>query len=90
MTSSHPPVENIIIPVKNDFITASPFKISNVNSSEEKKIIVQNNYTNQCLVTIGKQLDKIEEKFEDKSLIQNKEIKIEKPLLDLPNNIYIW
>ncbi|WOH09471.1 hypothetical protein DCAR_0728928 [Daucus carota subsp. sativus] len=88
VTSSHPPVENIIIPVKNDFVTASPFKISNGNNSEEKKIIEQNNYTNQCLVTIGKQLDKIEEKFEDKTLIQKQEIKLEKPLLNLTNNRY--
>ena len=88
VTSSHPPVENIIIPVKNDFVTVSLFKISNGNNSEEKKIIEQNNYTNQCLITIGKQLDKIEEKFEDKTLIQNQEIKLEKPLLNLTNNRY--
>lgn len=85
VSSSHPPVETIIIPVKNEFITASPFKDPD-GKKDEKRIVEQNNYTNQYLVSIGKQLDKIEEKFEDKVLVQSQDIKTEKPLVNLPQN----
>ena len=82
--SSHPPLETIVITVNNDFVTASPFKIP--SSDEDKKIIEQNNFTNQYIATIGKQLDKIEEMFDEKILIEKPISKIEKPLLNLPQN----
>ena len=60
VTASHPPVETIVINHKNVKITASPFKIPEQN---DKKLIEQNNYTNQSLIILRKQLDKIETKI---------------------------
>jgi hypothetical protein len=54
--SSHPPKENILIKVKNDFVKASPFKQPPTKlpkKDEERKIIEQNNYANKCLNVIG-------------------------------------
>ena len=47
----------------------TPFKLSNENT-KIKKVIEQNNYINQCLKTIGKQLHKIETKI-DTNHIEN-------------------
>lgn len=49
---------------------------------EDKKIVEQNNYNNQYLVTIRKQLDKIENML--KNTIENPSKIQEKPLLNLP------
>jgi hypothetical protein len=46
-------------------VKASPFKVAFENTNV-KKIIEQNNYTNQYLNSIGNQLDKIEENIENK------------------------
>lgn len=48
---------------------------------EDKKIVEQNNYNNQYLVTIRKQLDKIENML--KNTIENPSKIQEKPLLNL-------
>ena len=34
------------------------------------KVIEQNNYTNQCIHVIGKQLDRIEDRIENKVILQ--------------------
>jgi len=50
----------------------------------------QNNYTNQCLDVIGKQLDRIEDKLEAKAIPQLGNLvkqpiqSLEKPLVKLP------
>ena len=53
------------------------------------KVIAQNNYTNQCLHVIGKQLDRMEEQVENKVILQpgnpSKPVQaLEKPLVKLP------
>jgi len=58
-------------------VKASPLKVASENT-DVKKVIKQNNYTNQNLNSIGNQLDKIEEKLE------NKPLKQEKPLIKIP------
>ena len=52
-------------------------------------MIEQNNYTNQCLHVIGKQLDKVEERVENKVILQpGNQVKpnptLKKPLVKLP------
>lgn len=65
-------------------MVASPFKISTNEEKLVRKVIEQNNYTNQCLNVIGKQLDRIENKvgIQPSSLVQT----LEKPLIKLPAN----
>lgn len=58
VSSSHPPQETILITTANTQIPASPFKLPKEDAGV-KPVIEQNNFTNQCLHTIGKQLDKI-------------------------------
>ncbi|CAL8114375.1 unnamed protein product [Prunus armeniaca] len=79
--SSHPPVDTIIINYKDMPIPASPFKTFETNDSN-RRLIEQNNYTNQSLVVIGKQLDTIETKI-DKLKPQESKSKprIEKPIV---------
>ena len=86
VSSSHPPIETVLIPVKETSVIASPFKIAN-GINDDKKIIEQLNFSNQYLATVGKQLDRIEEKFEE-SIIKIPDLKIEKPLITLPENRY--
>jgi hypothetical protein len=76
--SSHPPLENLLIDYKGITVKASPFKSTDFAHPKNRKIIKQNNFVNQSLHTIGQQLDHIEEK------IPTPVIKIEKPLLSLP------
>jgi hypothetical protein len=57
----------------------SPFKVASENI-DVKKVIEQNKYTNQYLNSIGNQLDKIEEKLDNKLLKQ------EKPLIKIPES----
>lgn len=82
--SSHPPQETITIKHQNVKVVASPFKISTDEEKPVKKVIEQNNYANQCLDVIGKQLDRIENKadIQPSSLVQS----LEKPLIKLPVN----
>ncbi|KAI8542883.1 hypothetical protein RHMOL_Rhmol08G0174500 [Rhododendron molle] len=65
-SSSHPPLDSIIKDYKGSSIAASPFKLP-TERAECKQIVEQINYTNQCLKTIGQQLDKIETKLDDGS-----------------------
>ena len=68
---------------------AKPFKLTNDNI-EIKKAIEQNNYTNQCLKTIGKQLDKIEVKIDNnplKLILQGHQTKMKVHLLKLSNKV---
>ena len=68
---------------------ASPFKFPTNDEKLVKKVIEQNNYTNQCLGVIGKQLERVEERIENKVILQpgnpSKPIQaLEKPLVKLP------
>ena len=49
---------------------ASPFKFPTNDEKLVKKVIEQNNYTNQCLGVTGKQLDRIEEWIDNKVILQ--------------------
>ena len=88
--SSHPPQEALLFNHRGTDVIASPFK--STTTPEEKivkKVIEQNNYTNQCLGVIGKQLDRIEDRIDNKVILQpgnpNKPIQtLEKPLVKLP------
>ena len=79
ISSSHPPKETILISTGNTNIPATPFKIPKEDSGF-KPVIEQNNFTNQSLHTIGKQLDKIETKID--KLSQPKSSPKEKPLVN--------
>ncbi|KAK9989318.1 hypothetical protein SO802_029557 [Lithocarpus litseifolius] len=85
--SSHPPVAAITFKYRNQDVTATPFRFPSGEEKIVRKVIEQNNYTNQCLGVIGKQLDRVEEKIENKVILQpgspSKPI-IEKPLVKLP------
>ncbi|KAI5330043.1 hypothetical protein L3X38_029440 [Prunus dulcis] len=61
--TSHPPVDTIIIDHKKSLVPATPFKTFE-SSDPNRKLIEQNNYTNQSLITIGKHLDAIETKVD--------------------------
>ena len=70
---------------KGAIVHASPFKLPS-DECEIKKVIEQNNYTNQCLKTIGKQLDTLETTFEDYSTSHTSTSKpLDKPLINLPS-----
>ena len=45
ISSSHPPLETILIEHKGNIVHASPFKLPS-DDSEVKKVIEQNNYSN--------------------------------------------
>ncbi|CAL8074927.1 unnamed protein product [Prunus armeniaca] len=77
--ASHPPVDTIIINHKNTPRPASPFKTFE-NNDDNRRLIEQNNYTNQSLIVIGKQLDTIETKIDK---ISSPEIK-SKPKIGKP------
>ncbi|CAL9006292.1 unnamed protein product [Prunus brigantina] len=81
VVSSHPPVEAILITPGTKTIVAAPFKIPDPTDEPNKRLVEQNNYTNQSLVIVGKQLDKIEIKI-DKLLPSPLKLKpIDKPLV---------
>ena len=52
--SSHPPHEAILFNHRGSDVVASPFKCATPEEKVVKKVIEQNNYTNQCLGVIGK------------------------------------
>ena len=59
--SNHPPLRKIKFEHREAEITASPFKTaSEIDGIGIKKIVEQNNFSNQHLHTIGRQLDRIE------------------------------
>ncbi|KAL4616185.1 hypothetical protein ACB092_07G180400 [Castanea dentata] len=82
---NHPPLETVLITCKSDKesteVKASHFKIAD-DKTPVFAIIEQNNFTNESLHIIGQQLDRIEEKIDDKPAVS----KPEKPLIDLPIN----
>ena len=82
VSSSHPPQETILISTSGTQIPATPFKLPKEDSGV-KPVIEHNNFTNQSLHIIGKQLDKIETKID--SLSQLKVTK-EKPLVSFPES----
>ena len=67
--SSHPPFKKITFKHKKDDVVASPFQQLTSEEVVVSKVIVQNNYTNQCLHIIGKQLDRMEEKVKKKVIL---------------------
>ena len=89
--SSHPPLETVLITCQDQEteVKAIPFNIAN-DQTPITSVIEQNNFTNESLDIIGRQLDRIEEKIVDsiekpaseKSIF----IKTEKPLIDLCSN----
>ena len=85
VASSHPPLESIIISHKKAEVIACPFKIP-YGTNDTSKVIQQNNFTNQYLAVIGKQLDKIETSMENHGSDQRIQPKLEKPLINLPSN----
>ena len=70
--SSHPPLEAITFDHRRKEIIASPFKVATDRHQPVDKVIEQNNYTNQCIHVIGKQLDRIEDKIENKVILQSR------------------
>jgi hypothetical protein len=90
--ASHPPVETLRVKGKDDTVViASPYKASknDPTHSETRKIIEQNNFSNQSLHIIGQQLDRIEEKIESSKIIEKPiplavKKDIEKSLISLP------
>ena len=83
--SSHPPLEAITFDHRRKEVIASPFKVVTDRHQPVDKVIEQNNYTNQAIHVIGKQLDRIEDKIENKVILQpgnsSKPIQVlEKPL----------
>jgi len=85
VSSSHPPQEAIVFQHRTTTVKASPFKVASENT-DVKKVIEQANYTNQYLNSIGNQLDKIEEKIDNKPLLKEKHkpLKSEKPIITFP------
>ncbi|CAL9012684.1 unnamed protein product, partial [Prunus brigantina] len=81
VVSSHPPAETILLHVGTKTITAAPFKIPDPTNESNKCLVEQNNYTNQSLVIVGRQLDKIETKI-DKLLPSASKLRpVDKPLV---------
>ena len=78
--STHPPLETVLVTCKKTEVKASPFKIAD-NQTPIISLIEQNNFTNESLHVIGQQLDHIEEKINEKTVVS----KPEKPLIDLPS-----
>ncbi|CAL9012510.1 unnamed protein product [Prunus brigantina] len=79
--STHPPLDAIIIKHGTKSVIATPFKITDPPDEPNKRIVEQNNYTNQSLIIVGKQLDKIETKI-DKLLPSEPRLKSkDKPLV---------
>ena len=62
----HPPLDKTTFKHKKADVVASPFQHPTSEEVVVSKVIAQNNYTNQCLHVIGKQLDRMEEKVEKK------------------------
>ena len=78
--SSHSPLETFLVKCKRIEVKASPFKIAD-DQTPIISIIEQNIFTNESLHVIGQQLDHTEEKIDEKVVVS----KLEKPLIDLPN-----
>ena len=66
------------------YVVASPFQQPTSEEVVVSKVIAQNNYTNQCLNVIGKQLDRMEEKVEKKVILQPRNPSKPSPALEKP------
>ena len=76
--STHPPLETILITTcQKTKVKAPPFKIAD-DQTLIISLIEQNNFTNESLYVISQQLDRIEEKIDEKTPVS----KLEKPLID--------
>ena len=78
--STHLPLETVLITCKKTEVKASSFKIAD-DQTPIISLIEQNNFTNESLHIIGQQLDRIEEKIDEKTAVS----KPEKPFIDLPS-----
>ena len=80
---------NMLLTCQKAEVKASPFNIAN-DQTPIISLIEQNNFTNESLHVIDQQLDCIEEKIDEKPLVskiieKTHVSKLEKPLIDLPN-----
>ena len=68
--SSHPPLETVLITCQDQKteVKATPFKIAD-DHTPITSIIEQNNFTNESLHVIGQQLDRIEEKIVERTVL---------------------
>ncbi|KAI8555216.1 hypothetical protein RHMOL_Rhmol05G0157700 [Rhododendron molle] len=84
VNTSRPPLDSILVNHKGTSIIASKLP---TDKSDCEQIVEQVSYTNQCLKTTGKQLDKIETKLEDgtASCVPSPSKELEKPLINLPD-----
>ena len=82
--SSHPPLDKITFKHKKANVVASPFQQPTNEEVVVSKVIAQNNYTNQCLHVIGKQLDRMEENVEKKVILQPGNPSKPSPALEKP------
>ena len=78
--SSHPPLETVLVICKGIEVKASSFKIAD-ELTPVSGMIEQNNFTKESLRIIGQQLDRIEKKNDEKTVVS----KLEEPLIDLPS-----
>ena len=83
--SSHPPLETVLVNCKGTDVKASPFKIADADTPVFS-IIEQNNFTNESLHVIGQLLDRIEEKFAEKTVLPKSEV-VENLLLQNLRNL---
>ncbi|PKI55918.1 hypothetical protein CRG98_023703 [Punica granatum] len=80
--STHPPLGTLQIIHQKAEVKASPFKMKvddSLASKDIKNIFEQNNFTNQCLHTIGSQLDRIEQEV-TKPVVNQVDKKVEKTI----------
>ena len=75
--SEHPPLRNISFSHDNLEIPAAPFKLpqDNDDSKNLKYIVLQNNFSNINLQTIGKQLTRIETKIQQPTVLHHSVVK---------------
>ena len=68
--SSHPPLETVLITCQDQKteVKATSFKIAD-DHAPITSIIEQNNFTNESLHVIGQQLDRIEEKIVERTVL---------------------
>ena len=67
--SIYPPLEAKTWKQNGEDVIDTPFRFPSIEEKLVKKVIEHNNYTNQCLHVIGKQLDRIEERVENKVIL---------------------
>ena len=87
--STHLPLKTVVITCQKVEVRATPFKIAD-DQTPIISLIEQNNFTNESLHIIGQQLDRIEEKIDEKPPVskideKTRVSKLEKSLIDLPS-----